>query len=894
MYWYIFLTCWLANLSAVQPAEVEQANRLFDAGLFERTVPIYQALIEEELKKEAIPSSETRLKLAKSYFLLEQYSSVIDLYATSPPNNLEECYLYGVALRKVGNYEMAISQIQKFLAMKISPSSKNAATLELALCHFFNHHLQQAKELFNSLKKEDGDSKFGKTARLYLARMMILERLYEPANACLKELKSQLEDGDPLQYEIQFLLGEIAFNNRQFSTAIPYYTAALPKKRSSPWYDTTALRLGLSYLYLADDQETSERGKTLEAAETIAKDLISSNPNEDAVLLLAHVYFAESRLSGKEAAYEKAEQVLTPYKDLFSEEGKRETILLRAMHAPTYLLRDQLYRSLIDNESISSTLQAKSWQLRGVNDLEEAIKLKKNTENSDKVEQANRLLVNAVQSFQRSYDLFYPHDLNQAAETLKGSVTALFLQDSVVTTEKAFNLLDQFIDKERIELKPEYRPLVLLYGNIAAHLLHSESTEKAISTLERALRSSTDINAASDLYHHLGLLHYKNQNFLQAEEQFWKLVVESPNHLQASESTFWAARAADSLNNTEKSKFYRRYLYEKYPDSPLAPEAFFSFYNFYEYLQGDRTSLKHLQQMVIRYPTSIYSVYAWYLIGLDYKRDRKTSEGKWINKRNLIAAIDAFQSAESCFDNINKDASSQLTPFLTVRYRANLERALANLTIAEESQGVKRKIYLEYAIDRFSELMQQLASKERQNEEIDLIAQETAIGLAHALAQGEKDKEADQILSTLLLNYQSANITRSYLLSIALYDKAKLAMKRADYRDALEIFKQAEEAGKGKILDVEQKLDLWIQQSLCAQALGDYEQAILLLSKAVNEDLASSLRLKAIYLRAEAYQKFDRHEQARRQLEALAKLTGEWATKAKDKLLNDYTHHTSN
>jgi Tfp pilus assembly protein PilF len=113
-------------------------------------------------------------------------------------------------------------------------------------------------------------------------------------------------------------------------------------------------------------------------------------------------------------------------------------------------------------------------------------------------------------------------------------------------------------------------------------------------------------------------------------------------------------------------------------------------------------------------------------------------------------------------------------------------------------------------------------------------------------------------------------------------------MREKEFEFALKALVNAEDASKGKVLSSDQRLDLWIQQSYSYQGLNQLDQAILILSKVINDDTISSLRLKAMYLRAELYERQERPELARKQLEALTKKGGDWAQKAKDKLDKDY------
>ncbi len=118
--------------------------------------------------------------------------------------------------------------------------------------------------------------------------------------------------------------------------------------------------------------------------------------------------------------------------------------------------------------------------------------------------------------------------------------------------------------------------------------------------------------------------------------------------------------------------------------------------------------------------------------------------------------------------------------------------------------------------------------------------------------------------------------------------KGIIAISRKEYAYALECLQQAEDASKGKVLSTDQRLDLLIQQSQCFKEMNQPEKAILILSKVVNDDAVSSLRVKAMFLRAEIYEKQNRYELARKQLEATSKMGGEWALKAKEKMEKDY------
>jgi tetratricopeptide (TPR) repeat protein len=116
-------------------------------------------------------------------------------------------------------------------------------------------------------------------------------------------------------------------------------------------------------------------------------------------------------------------------------------------------------------------------------------------------------------------------------------------------------------------------------------------------------------------------------------------------------------------------------------------------------------------------------------------------------------------------------------------------------------------------------------------------------------------------------------------------------MRHKEYLMAEEAFNQAESSNENNVLSTDQKLELWIQQSECAKALQQMDKAMLILSKVINDNTISSLRVKAMYLRAEIYALQGRHELARKQLTATVNKGGEWAAKAKIQLEETYGSH---
>ena len=116
-----------------------------------------------------------------------------------------------------------------------------------------------------------------------------------------------------------------------------------------------------------------------------------------------------------------------------------------------------------------------------------------------------------------------------------------------------------------------------------------------------------------------------------------------------------------------------------------------------------------------------------------------------------------------------------------------------------------------------------------------------------------------------------------------------MALNRHEHQTALECFVAAEKAiDNPQKLNPCEKFELWIHQSTCCSLLHQSDEAMRLLSRVINDEAASPLRIQAMVLRAEIYESQGRPELALKQLEAAATKGGEWGRKAQEKLEKIY------
>lgn len=877
-----------------------QADALFEATLYPKAATIYQKILQN-LPVEDFSTTKVRLHarlfLAKSLLFSNEYSQVIKVLEDPSSDSVVEFFIAGIAYRKLLEFEKAMQRFQEYIFLKGNHIEE--AQFEIALIHYFQKK-EEAKEEFKTIQNGSKSHYLQQMASIYLIKIDIQEGKLRQAISSLTALQKEELSNLSLQFEISYLLGQSYFQKGEFLEAIAHFSKSFPENNPEyvEWHQESLYHLGCCYLKLGEDSSLSidQKKKNFEKGESIFRKLIELKKEDRFFLSLGQILLAKGKSFDDPLSFKELDLLLGQVGLFNSIESKAHAILLRAKAVTSYEGKDAIYNYLIKDEWKGTPYYAQGHYLIALNHFEKGQTLF--SEGSR--EEADIYFLKADQFFKQAYDLLKNEEKAKLSSVLKYRVQIAHLKEKKENLIEVLAVLEQFTNvKENdssLEDPDEYIYLyALTLSKLAEITREKEDYDKVVNYLEQHGNKYPKGMFADRLLHLLASLFYKQNNLQKAEERFIDLVTEYPHSILAGEALFWAAKCAEAQNKMEKATAFRKRVYEEYPQSPFAAESFFLTYSFSDYVQGDKTALKHLQVMPLQYPNSPFIIPAYYLIGLDYKRDRKSPEGKWIRKKNLSAAIDAFQNVEQAFEElrIKKLLPNQdLEYYVMINYRAKLERAIANINVAEDSLGAKKQIYLEYAQDVLNELIHSCnAIQCKLFLDVDnrkRIIEESTFWLAQAYVKEDKRKKADEILSQMIENYRSDKITRSYYLSRTWYEKGMIALQEKDYIGALQSFSFAEDAGKGKILNADQRLELWIAQCQCYREMKDWDQAILILSKVINDDSVSSLRIKAMVLRAEIYELQGRFDLARRQLESAAKKGGGWGVIAKEKLEKEY------
>lgn len=867
------------------PELIRKANRAFQSGLYEESLSLNLEILNKagkENNKTLVNTASSQIALI--YLITDNTPELISFLRSNAFS--ENSFFLGLAYNKNKQYEKALSTLNE--AIKDKTLFSNEANFEIGKSLFLLNRYQEATNQLNDLLLNSKKSNIVFLAQLYLAKIKLKEKKLSEAEKLLNDLDANSQNDKRSNYEVSYLKGDLYSLKGDYDTALRFYEKAKPNIHNPSWKNLCQLAIAKCTFNLHEINSNAQDDYLTKAQETL-ESISNKSENPEACYLLLKCYLTQGKASNDLESYNKAEQLYNEIDPFLSPQEKQQALLLQAEFAPTYEKRERLFQYLTHIQD--SPIIGKAWLLKGLNDLQEADQLEKTN-----FLEAKTFYEKAVNSFEKATSLLEQSDPKSAALAFINQITALLKID---TESSLLKILD--ISKEA---KYTYIYSILLNNEfdylqaLAAYKLYKLTDEnKYLSLAENNLLEIKESSNQSVFFEKsqllLGKIYLENENYSQAKEAYLK-IYKNPNSEFYPDTLFWLATCEECLSGDKaKEKQFLQELFEKHPQHPLAANAYFNFYSFQEYLQGDRNALKHLNAFGEKFQNTPLLLQAYYLIGLDNKRDRKSGEGKILRKKNLTTSIDAFQKVDSLYEEYkNKQLFENETigQYTALRYRAILEKSQSNISIALESQGTKNKIYLSYALDVLNQMNDSLSieSDILKPDILKNLKDETLFWLAYTYRLSNKDEMAEEMLNKIISNFKDAKIYHSYYLSKAWIEKGLIDQSRKKYHEALVSFTEAEESAKGKFLSTNQKLNLWLNEYECYKALSQLDKAHLILSKIINDDSVSQLRLKAMLLRAELFEQQDRYEQARRQLVSLSKKGGIWAEKAKLKLEKEY------
>ncbi|MCB1113756.1 MAG: hypothetical protein KDK62_03280 [Chlamydiia bacterium] len=293
----------------------------------------------------------------------------------------------------------------------------------------------------------------------------------------------------------------------------------------------------------------------------------------------------------------------------------------------------------------------------------------------------------------------------------------------------------------------------------------------------------------------------------------------------------------------------REELLSHSPSTIYHAQVAFEKFSLKSYLMGEKEALTHLKSFVKTYPKTPFSILAYYLIGLDYKKDRKPAGGRRDHFKNPDKAMESYLLAEKSFEALLPEETYWHDLYL----RAKLERADLAIEMGAGKNPAKKALFLAQAKRILKDLPKPEAALKLAWVEIELKDYAAAL------------KVLEEIPPDSLANPYFE--TQKSLLSARAYYRLKQP------ENALKSFPNPLFEG----LEQDEFLEAKILKSLINKDLKDNDHAKLLLSEVINSDLASSVRIKAMVIRALIYDQEGQDKLARRQYESAFRKGGKWA-----------------
>lgn len=837
------------TLNSQYDEKISLAKRYLVTGYYSEAIALYeeilQAIEEGYYPKAAIENSliekKIRYRLAECHYCQANYEQSLALcYSSSSVEDRidrEMLYLSALCYREKKEYQNGLALLERYtnLGEREDLDHYDHALFEMGHFYYNVGNREKARIYFEALQKFDGKPKT--VASLYLAKMYLQEDEPERVGPLLASITKNQNISDLLLFESYYLQGEAAYALSQWSKARDLFDRSLTAQNCE-WRDRALFQLGWCYIRLGEAQRMPA---LFSKAEEIFNHLLKSNEKTSAIFALARLNLLRYIHFQDQEAHQRVESLLSSYDTL-------EAYLIRSASAESFEIKERLLREATHERFRSLPIYTDAWYERGVNYFQEGLK---------NPERGGRFFELAAKAFAQSFHALDSKMSVKAARILKFEAKAQgYCHADTYSLALLEQLLTQF--EESVEEREETLYLRgLIASRLSNHFVIAEESLLAVAHGKGRYKE--------EALYVLGTLYYAHAFYERAMESFTLLAAGFPDSSFASEAWFWAAEAAEQGGKGELATALRINVYERYPESTRAPEAYFRRYPYNAYLSGESRALSHLRLFSHNFPNSPLRVAVHYLIGIN---DHTT---------------EAFEAAIKSFPLCLQEGKSPDSSSVYFRYQAYLK--LSELYL---DRDVEMSLHLLHSlVDDFSDNNHPLTSLLKQEQPYPPLFEEGEYLLVQAYLKKGKRMRAQEYLARMLKHYEAAGISKGYYLSLVWKEQGKLAHECKDYETALNCFEIAHELGEG-YLNEEEKLGLLLHESYAHRGRREYDYAMRLLSKIINADVASPLRLKAMFHRAEIYELQGRPELAIRQLEAMTKKGGDWAYLAQEKLREEY------
>lgn len=492
--------------------------------------------------------------------------------------------------------------------------------------------------------------------------------------------------------------------------------------------------------------------------------------------------------------------------------------------------------------------------------------------------QTTKDVLQARKLHQRASDMFYFSYIKLRGK--RNMQAALNLQMSAISDYHTYNqeyyqnglhklsILFELLGNKKDQKVEE---LFYLEGAMAYGLVEKwgqgEFVDRALAAFSR-LFSSDKYSENARFYS--AKLFYGLGKYADAEENFAFIAEHFPHSTLAGDSLNWAADSArKGKRNSSVIEGYLKTLFTKYPTSSMAAKAYYDYY--LDARKGPNE--KDLENFIQQFSHS-------YLVIEVFNR---------LGKHNMLdpSNIADLKKAYIYFERAINHPLDDAHPCFLDRLDAKLGRCKAALELANHHNKADKLVYYHEAVNILVPLLDEYdkLSDDDKNclygtTDLPIIIQDSEITLAKAYMGLGEDAKALYLLSHLIrytTHHKIPNDLQQKVWDIS----GALALKNHDYGNALHCFCMADNAKPNPLASDFNTWQRWLYQSQCYIKLEQYDEALLLLSKLINESRPSEISVEAMFLRAEVYQATRQDTLAFRQFQEVSLLEGKWAQKAR-------------
>lgn len=314
-----------------------------------------------------------------------------------------------------------------------------------------------------------------------------------------------------------------------------------------------------------------------------------------------------------------------------------------------------------------------------------------------------------------------------------------------------------------------------------------------------------------------------------------------------------------------------------YPDSKFAPESYYRTFSEHLYAAGDTQAIGHLKKMPKLYANTTWGVLATLYVAAF---DREECPQKGLSAMQIKTLTDVIATLDEAIGHGNilcQKLPPKMSAILFSRLlQAQYERSECHFTLANFNEVLT-------GCDAVKENILILPKENRPHQ----LFQKAAFLKSRAFLLQGNESQAREELTNLVEYACNQGCETGEPLVLALIDLSEAFAREGNTDAAFALLNKAQivqaEGTKEELL-----LEILIAKSHLHRITGELDKAMMLLSSVINERSASSLRIQAMFLRAELYELKGRRDLAFRQLQTTAKKGGEWGTRAAKKLEEKY------